>query len=660
MTVTDAGVQEGDPLWVPSEERRKQAKLTAYLAFLERTRGLRFADYFELHAFSTREISAFWRSIWDYFEVIAASPPTAILSGHLPHAHWFDGARLNYAQHALRRNDEHPALVYRSESGERTSISYAELRTRVARARAGLVRLGVGPNDRVAALVGNRPEAVIAFLATASLGAVWSSCSPEFGTTSVLDRFRQLEPKVLLAATSYEYGGKHFDRGAEVSEIRAGLPKLGALVTLGEPISGALSWDELSVREEPLEFCAVGFEHPLWVLYSSGTTGLPKAIVHGHGGMLLEHFKALALHADLGPADRFFWFTTTGWMMWNFLVSGLLLGSTIVLYDGSPAFPDLDCLWRLVEEEGVTYFGTSAPYLLACQKAGVEPRRFGLGQLRSLGTTGAPLPTEGFGWVYEHVKRDLLLGSISGGTDVCTAFVLSCPLLPVRAGELQCAGLGAKVESFDADGRPLLDQVGELVLTEPLPCMPIRFLNDPGDQRRIESYFSTFAGVWRHGDWVKATRHGGFVIYGRSDSTLNRGGVRMGTSEFYGVVEALPEVLDSLVVDTGSLASDDGKLWLFIVPRSDVTLDETLRKKIKTTLRSQLSPRHVPDEIVAISCVPRTLNGKKLEVPVKRILTGTPESQALSQGTLSDPTAIEPFVALARAEALRKSPNDTK
>ncbi|HET9929216.1 MAG TPA: acetoacetate--CoA ligase, partial [Polyangiaceae bacterium] len=481
------------------------------------------------------------------------------------------------------------------------------------------------------------------------LGAVWSSCSPEFGVPSLLDRFRQIEPKLLIAVDGYTYGGRSFDRRAALDEIRAGLPSLAATVCVGEGVAGTLSFAELSSETEPLEFEAVPFEHPLWILYSSGTTGLPKAIVQSHGGILLEHLKALALHLDLGADDRFLWFTTTGWMMWNMLVSGLTVGATVVLYDGSPAHPNLYALWKLAEEEDVTYFGTSAPYLLACQKAGIEPaQRHRLGPIHTIGTTGAPLPASGFSWVYEHVAPQALLGSLSGGTDVCTAFVLSCPLLPVYAGEIQCAGLGAAVQAFDEHGRPLVDVVGELVLTTPLPSMPIYFWNDPGDARRLDSYFSTYPGVWRHGDWVKHTVRGGYVISGRSDSTLNRGGVRMGTSEFYGVVEALDEIAESLVVDTGTIDDDaSGKLWLFVVLRQAVSLDGALTKKIKDAIRNQLSPRHVPDEIRAVPSVPRTLNGKKLEVPVKRILLGVAPEKAAAAGTLLDPKSLEPFIALA-------------
>jgi acetoacetyl-CoA synthetase len=645
-------VVEGARLWTPSPGLVSSCQLSRYRSFLERERGLVVADYDELHAFSVREPGEFWQTIWDFFGVVAHSPAPLALTGSMPDAHWFPGARLNYAEHALRRQDQHPALIFRSESGDREVISYAQLRQLVARARAGFRRLGVGPGDRVAAILPNRPEAVVAFLACASLGAIWSSCSPEFGAESVLDRFRQIEPKVLLVVDGYDYGGKRFERGPEFARVSAALPSLQASVVLGSMNAGTLSWDELLRDHEPLEFESVPFEHPLWILYSSGTTGLPKAIVHGHGGILLEHLKALGLHSNLGENDRFMWFTTTGWMMWNYLVSGLLLGSTLILYDGSPAFPGLYSLWKLAEEEQVTYFGTSAPYLLTCKKAGIAPNsRHQLECIRSIGTTGAPLPADGFAWVYENVHADLLLGSVSGGTDVCTAFVLSCPWLPVHAGEIQCAGLGAKVEAYDETGRAIEGEVGELVLSAPLPSMPIYFWNDPGDQRRLDSYFSTYPGVWRHGDWIKKTPRGGFVIYGRSDSTLNRGGVRMGTSEFYRVVEALPEVLDSLVVDTATLDDPNGKLWLFVVLRQGNAVDSAFTARVRDVIRRELSPRHVPDRIRAVASIPKTLNGKKLEVPVKKILLGGDPALAASPGTLLDASALEPFIELGRSGA---------
>ncbi len=633
---------EGSLLWEPTHEQKEKSRLTRYLRWL-RERGHAFESYDALWSWSVGDPGAFWQSIWDHFGIRAHAKPTAALAERkMPGAKWFPGATLNYAEHALARRGEEVAILYRREDGLSRSMTRKELATLTARARAGLVRLGVGNGDRVAAFVPNTPETIAAFLATASLGAIWSSCAPEFGVGSVLDRFRQIEPKVLFACDGYLYNGKRHDRKEAVGEVAKGLPSLKATVVLDSP-----SWDSfLGDTSEPA-FDPVPFDHPLWILYSSGTTGLPKPIVQGHGGILLEHFKSLALHCDLEEGDRFFWFTTTGWMMWNFLVSGLSVGATIQLWDGSPGHPDLGALWRFAAESNTTLFGTSAPFLLACQKAGIEPRELDLSRLRHIGSTGAPLPVEGFQWVYEHVKKDVQLGSMSGGTDICTAFVLGNPLLPVHAGEIQCRGLGCKVEAFDANGKPLVDEVGELVVTEPMPSMPIQFWNDPGGKRLRESYFETFPGVWRHGDWIKITKRGTCVIYGRSDSTLNRGGVRMGTSEFYSVVESLPEIADSLVVDTGALGADD-KLWLFVVPKPGIPLDETLRKKLAATIRERLSPRHVPDTIQAVAEIPRTLNGKKLEVPVKRLLLGTPPEKALNLDTVANKAALDPFLALAR------------
>ncbi len=643
-------VDEGQILWQPTEGQRAQCRMADYLAFLARTRGLKFTDYASAFAWSVTELGDFWTSIAEYFGVQFHARAPAGPSGDMPSAHWFTGAQLNYAEHALRVRDDKVAVIARSESGARRVWTRAELAADVARVRAGLRRFGVGKGDRVAALLPNGGEALIAFLATASLGAVWSSCAPEFGVESVLDRFRQIEPKVLLAVTRYKYGGKSFDRSADVATIAAGLPSLVGTVHVGDgpALPGALDFRGLLIDDEPLAFEAVPFEHPIWVLYSSGTTGLPKPIVHGHGGILLEHLKALALHMDLGENDRFFWFSTTGWMMWNMLVSGLLVGAAVVLYDGSPAEPDLYALWRLAAEEKLSYFGVSAPYLLACQKAALEPgQQHDLSAIRGLGTTGAPLPADGFAWVYRHVSADLLLGSVSGGTDVCTAFLLSCPLLPVRAGEIQCRGLGAKIEAFDDAGRSVIGEVGELVLTASFPGMPIYFWGDADGARLKDSYFSWYPGVWRHGDWLKLTAEGGAVIYGRSDSTLNRGGVRMGTSEFYRVVERIPEIADSLVVDTGSLADSTGRLYLFVVLAPGAALDDALKKRLASEVRRDLSPRHVPDEILSVAAVPRTLNGKKLEVPVKRLLLGAAVATVASRDTLANPEALDAFAQLA-------------
>lgn len=648
--MTDA-VSEGTLLWQPSAAQQKGSRMADYLRFLARSRGLDFANYAQLYNWSTAELGDFWASVAEYFQVRFRNSAAPGPTGALPQAHWFEGATLNYAEHALAARDEHVALVSRNEGGERRTWTRAQLAEDVARARVGLVRLGVRAGDRVAGLLPNGGEAVIAFLATASLGAIWSSCAPEFGVSSVLERFRQIEPTVLFTVTRYRYGGKEFERLAEVRQIIAELPSLRGTVAVGaaaDELPSAIAFDALLASYEPLSFEPVPFEHPIWILYSSGTTGAPKAIVHGHGGMLLEHLKALGLHMDLAEKDVFFWFSTTGWMMWNMLVSGLLVGATVVLYDGSPAHPGMLALWKLAEEERITYFGTSAPYLLACQKAGIEPgKRYDLSAIRGLGSTGAPLPAAGFGWVYEHVSQQLLLGSVSGGSDVCTAFLLSCPLLPVRAGEIQCRGLGAKIEAFDAAGQSVIDEVGELVLTAPFPAMPVCFWGDPDGARFKDSYFSTYPGVWRHGDWLKLTASGSAVIYGRSDSTLNRGGVRMGTSEFYRVVEQIPEIADSLVVDTGSLSDATGTLYLFVVLSPGAALDSALRRRIEGEVRRELSPRHVPDRIISVSAVPRTLNGKKLEIPVKRLLLGALPETVASRDTLANPVALDELAALA-------------
>jgi acetoacetyl-CoA synthetase len=652
---------EGTVLWEPPADVRARATITRYLESLRRSRGLSFGSYEALWEWSTRDLEAFWTSIWEFFDVKAARAASAVLPHRrVERAEWFTGALLNFAEHALRRRDDAPGMIAQSETRPARTLSHRDVVRDVGRAAAALRRLGVRRGDRVAAYLPNVPEAATAFLASAGIGAIWSSCPPEFGTRSVVERFRQIEPRVLLAVDGYRYNGRAYDRLAAVREIAGALPSVEAVVLLpylnDRPdlagLRGVRLWQESmaappALGDDTFEPEPVPFDHPLWILYSSGTTGLPKAIVHGHGGVLLELLKILRLHLDIGPDDRFFWFSTTGWMMWNVVVASLLAGATAILYDGSPAHPDLTALWRLAAETETTYFGTSAPFVLSCMKAGLDPgRTFDLSRLRGLGSTGAPLTPEGFAWVYTHVNPSLLLGSISGGTDVATAFVLSCPLLPVRAGEIQCRGLGARVEAWDENGRPVVDEVGELVVAEPLPSMPVGFWNDPGGARYHESYFERFPGVWRHGDWIKITPRGSCVIYGRSDSTLNRAGVRMGTSEFYRVVEELPEVLDSLVIDTGELGRE-GRLLLFVVLREGAALDGRLETTIRDRLREQLSPRHVPDEIRQIAEVPRTLNGKKLEVPVKRILAGAPADRAASRDALANPAALEAFVSLA-------------
>jgi len=648
-------------LWTPSAERVEAATMTRYMRWLEAERGLELGgSYDALWHWSVESLEDFWASIWEFFDIRASRPFDEVLAERtMPGARWFTGAELNYAENLLAgKPDERVAILHASELRELDRITWGELRSDVARAAAGLRALGVERGDRVVAYLPNVPEALVVFLATASIGAIWSSCSPDFGPGSVVDRFAQIEPKVLLAVDGYRYGGRDFDRRDVVAGIREKLPSVEHTVVLPyldadasqTALEPAITWAELLARgDDParLEFEPVPFDHPLWVLYSSGTTGLPKAIVQGHGGILVEHTKKMHLHLDAHEGDRVFWFTTTGWMMWNFLAGVLLTDAAIVLYDGSPGAPDMGVLWDLAERAGITCFGTSASYIAACMKAGVEPGAGrDLSQLRAVGSTGSPLSPEGFEWVYEHVGRDTWLFSTSGGTDVCTAFVGGVPILPVYRGELQGRALGANVEAYDEQGNSIVAQVGELVITEPLPSMPLCLWNDPDGSRLRESYFDTYPGVWRHGDWIEITSRGTAVIYGRSDSTINRSGIRMGTSEIYRAVDALPQVVDSLVVDV-PLEGTDGWMPLFVVLREGEELSEGLAAEIKRRVREACSPRHVPDEVFAISEVPRTLSGKVLEVPVKRILAGTPVEQAASRDSLANPGALDPFVELS-------------
>ena len=635
--------------------------MTAFMRWLAAERGVELDDYGALWRWSVDELEQFWAAIWDYFDVISSGPrPDALAERVMPGARWFDGAELNYAEHVFRDKDAgEVALLHASELRDLDEMTWGELRVAVAGIAAGRRARGVERGDRVVAYLPNVPEALIAFLATASIGAIWSSCSPDFGAGSVVDRFAQIEPKVLFTVDGYRYGGRDFDRLDVVAGLQAEMPTLERTVVLAylDPSPGlgrlerAMTWDELEAAGDgaDLSFERVGFDHPLWVLYSSGTTGLPKAIVQGHGGILLEHLKKLNLHVDLHEGDRLFWFTTTGWMMWNFLVSGLLSRAAIVLYDGSPGHPDMGVLWDLAERAGVTCFGTSASYVAACMNAGIEPSDgHDLSALRALGSTGSPLSPEGFDWIYQHVGDDTWLFSTSGGTDVCTAFVGGVPLLPVYRGELQGRALGAAVEAFDEDGKSVVDEVGELVITEPMPSMPLFLWGDEDGSRYRESYFDQYPGVWRHGDWIAITARGTAVIYGRSDSTINRQGVRMGTSEIYRAVQAVPQVVDALVVDVPRPGTE-GWMPLFVVLEEGAELDDDLAAEIKRSIREQCSPRHVPNEVFQIEEVPRTLSGKVLEIPVKRILMGTPADEAASRDSLANPAALDYFTALAKS-----------
>jgi acetoacetyl-CoA synthetase len=653
-----SSITEGTILWQPSDAFRQSTTMHAYMQWLIEQRGVEVPDYARLWEWSVNNIEEFWRSIWDFFQVQASQSSEAVRHGEqMPGVRWFPGATLNFAEHIFRNaTTERPALIFRSEKQGVTELSWQALHQQVASVAAALRNMGVVKGDRVVGYLPNIPEAVIAFLACASIGAIWSSCSPDFGAPSVIDRFQQIEPKVLFAVDGYHYGGKSFDRRPVTYDLQHALPTLEETILVsyadwdweGTSVTHALRWDHIiATPGEHLPFEQVEFNHPLWVLYSSGTTGLPKPIVQSQGGILLEHLKGLGLHLDVTPHDRFFWFTTTGWMMWNFLVCGMLLGSTILLYDGSPSYPDKDVLWEFAAQTGMTIFGSGAAFFTACMRAELAPgTKYDLSTLKVVGSTASPLPPEGFQWVYERVKRDLLLASISGGTDVCTAFVGSCPLLPVAAGELQCRYLGASVHAFDVHGEPLIDETGELVVTKPMPSMPLFFWNDPDNQRYIESYFDTYHGVWRHGDWIKITPHGSVVIYGRSDSTIKRLGVRMGTSEIYRAVEDLPEIVDSLVVDV-EVPGQGLYMPLFVVIKEGLPLDEALIGRITAKIRNGLSPRHVPDEILTIPEVPRTLSGKKLEVPVKRILSGVPIEKAANLDSMHNPQALRPFVAMA-------------
>ena len=635
-------------LWTPSAERVERATLTRYQRWLSETRGLEFEGYHDLWRWSVSELEGFWSSLVEFLGVRLSEGGERVLGSQaMPGAEWFPGSRVSWAEHVFAGKDPSAlAIQHASEARELERLTWGELRSQTASIAAGLRALGVSEGDRVAAYMPNIPETVAALLACASIGAVWSSAAPEFGARSVIDRFAQIEPKVLLAIDGYQYGGKSFDRREAVDRVAAEIPSLSKVVRFGY-LDGSGWEDGFLVSGEELEFAPLPFDHPLWVLYSSGTTGLPKPIVHGQGGILLEQLKKVYLHLDAQPGDRLFWFTTTGWMMWNFIVGGLLSDASIVLYDGNPGYPSLGRLWDLAADTGMTTFGTSAAFVAACMKAEGLTLREGrdLTALRAVGSTGSPLSPEGFQWIYDQLGSDTWLFSTSGGTDLCTAFVGGVPTLPVYLGELQARSLGASVESWDPEGRPLIDEVGELVITRPMPSMPVFFWGDSDGSRYEESYFSVYPGIWRHGDWIEITSRETAVIYGRSDSTINRGGIRMGTSEIYRAVLALDEIVDALVVDVPRPGSD-GWMPLFVVLREGASLDEALEREIKRRIREDCSPRHVPDEITQIAEVPRTLSGKVLEVPVKRILMGIPPEQAASRESLANPEALDFFIHL--------------
>lgn len=643
-----------EALWTPTPESMAASRCGQYMRWLDETGRGSFTDYPGLWRWSVADPSGFWRSVWDHFEIVAEGNTELVLDGdEMPDITWFPEARINLAENALKGPDDEIVVVAESQTRAQVSLRRAELRALVARAAAGLRRLGVGEGDRVVAYLPNIPETLIAMLATASIGAIWAVCAPEMGTQSVLDRLSQLEPKVLIAADGYRYGTKDINRSSEVQTLRAGLPTVAAFVHVpylmaeSQP-ADCCTWAGLLAEPAEPAYVRVPFSTPLWVVFSSGTTGLPKAIVHSQGGVTLEMTKTHSLHMDLGPGDTFFAYATTSWVMWNIQVAALLVGAKIVLFDGDPASPGPDTLWRLVESESVSVFGCGAAFISMFRKAGLRPRdQFDLGALRGIVSTGSPLPVDGFLWVYEAVSSNVLLQSSSGGTDVCTAFVGGTPLLPVHAGEITTAQLGVSAQAFDEHGANVVGRLGELVITAPMPSMPVSFWNDPDKQRYRDTYFDKYPGVWRHGDWVEFNTRGGCVITGRSDGTLNRGGVRLGASEFYAALETISAVADSLIVHIDDAAGGAGHLLLFVVTADGVALDDGLRRRISSVLKTTLSPRHLPDQIISAPEVPYNLTGKKLEIPVKRLLKGEPRERVTSPGTLRNPDSLSFYEQVA-------------
>lgn len=650
-------------LWTPDAARIERSKLYQYMQWLAAERGQHFSDYQALWQWSTDHIEDFWESIWQYFAIKSSVPYSSVLAERImPGAKWFEGSRLNFAEQIFRFNTDaasagKTAIIARSETRATVELSWRALREQVTAVANTFRALGVGPGDRVVAYLPNTPEAAIAFYACASIGAIWSSCSPDMGSSSVLDRFKQIDPKLLLAVDGYRYGGKDFDRLSVVDAMRTELTTLEHIILLPyldstASLHGTMPWAELfthpAAHAQAIQFEQLPFDHPLWILYSSGTTGMPKPIVHGHGGSLLESIKGHALHLDLGEDDRFLWFSTTGWVMWNAQVTGLLVGATICIYDGNPGYPDMRTLWQFAEQTQLTFIGAGAAFFANCMKAGIEPSTLAdLRSLRAVGSTGSPLASDAYQWIYQHVGSDIMLASISGGTDTAAAFVGSCPILPLYAGEMQCRALGVAAHALDDHGKSLIDEVGELVMTLPMPSMPLYFWNDPENRRYLESYFEHYAGLWRHGDWIRITARGGAIIYGRSDATINRYGIRMGTAEIYRVVEELPEVLDSMVVDLEYLGRES-YMPLFVVLRAGVTLDAALEQTLRNKIRTQLSARHVPNDIFAVDEIPRTLTGKKMELPIKKLLLGMPLEKIANPDAMSNPGSLAFYADFAR------------
>ena len=649
------GVERGEVLWELDRFAKKRTQVGGFMQWLAGTQGKVFPDYASLWKWSVDDLSGFWGAIQGHFDIGAGDPRVVVENETMPGTEWFPGLSLNFAEQCMRGGDDDVVIFGVSQTRDDTQLTRGELRSQVARARAGLVELGVGKGDRVAAWMPSAPETVVALLATASLGAIWTICAPEFGLPSVLDRLKQVEPKVLLMANGYRYGTKDIDLRGHLPALREALPTVEQVVGfrylggMGSDRFGDLDWVDLLGEKAELAIDRVPFGHPLWILFSSGTTGLPKAICHSHGGVTLELCKSHSLHGDLGPKSRFFVTASTSWVMWNLLVGGLLVGAAIVLFDGNPNYPDDQEIWRIAAKTGTTQLATGSSVIVLQRNAGRTPGKdHNLSKLKGIFCTGSPLPPEAFRYVYEHVKSELYLQSSSGGTDVCGAFVGGSPLLPVRAGEISCSCLGVKAVAYDASGQPVVDQPGELVIEKPMPSMPIYFWNDPDGMKYRASYFDMYPGKWRHGDWVVFHEDGACRITGRSDGTLNRGGVRLGTAEFYSVLGDVPEVVDSLVVHLEDEGGGTGELLLAVQLAPDRSMDAALEQKIARALRDALSPRHVPDRIVAVPQIPYNLTGKKLEVPVKRLLRGASRAEVVADGAIRDASALDAFEALAR------------
>ncbi|NMN96354.1 acetoacetate--CoA ligase [Antrihabitans stalactiti] len=638
------------PQWTPSDEDIRKARITAFAEFVGPRAGESFGDYASLWEWSVAHIDEFWTALWDYFDILSPDPGPALESAVMPGAKWFPDARLNYVDQVFRNvTADSPAIVYAQEDGDDVEVSWAQLQRQTAALARTLAELGVVAGDRVVGYLPNIPEAVVAFLATASLGAIWSACGQDYSAPAALDRLGQLDPKVLVTADGYRFNGKQQHRTDAVEQLRTGLSSLVATVLvsrLGEPVDGTVAWESATDGDYELTTVPVPFDHPLWVVFSSGTTGLPKGIMHGHGGVVLEHLKSIAFHMDLSAKDRFFWYTSPSWMMWNFEVAGLLVGSTIVCYDGSPTYPTPDALWQLASRLKATVLGTSPGYVLACSKAGAVPRTdHDLSALRTVGITGSTLPTSSSMWLRDNVGEQVPVASISGGTDVVSAFMGAVPTVPVWPGELSAPYLGVALDAYDEEGLPVRGEVGELVITKPMPSMPVRFWNDPDGHRYHDAYFDTYPGVWRHGDWITITDHGAIAVHGRSDSTLNRNGIRMGSADIYQAVEKLPEIVESLVIGA---EQPDGGYWmpLFVVLVDGVELDDALIGRIKSAVREEASPRHVPDEVIVAPAIPHTRTGKKLEVPIKRLFQGADAARIVERSAVDVPELLDWYAAV--------------